>query len=67
MGPLRRDMLSSSDSFSARNSKGGIFQEGVILVSSPLFISLPDPSADGEAVFSMHSSGMEWFSFECIV
>ena len=24
MGPLRRDMLSSSDSFSARNSKGGI-------------------------------------------
>ncbi len=48
MGPLRRDTLPSSDSFSARNSKGGIFQEGVILVSSPLFISLPDPSADGE-------------------
>ena len=24
MGPLRRDTLSSSDSFSARNSKGGI-------------------------------------------
>ena len=39
MGPLRRDMLSSSDSFSARNSNGGNILGDLNLDSSLLFKS----------------------------
>ena len=39
MGPLRRDTLSSSDSFSARNSNGGNILGDLNLDSSLLFKS----------------------------
>ena len=39
MGPLRRDTLSSSDSFSARNSNGGHILGDLNLDSSLLFKS----------------------------
>ena len=45
MGPLRRDTLPSSDSFSARNSKGGNILGDRECGFQPFFICQPDPSS----------------------
>ena len=43
MGPLRRDTLPSSDSISARNSKGGTMLGSRGYSSQPFLYKLPRP------------------------